>query len=78
MGIKVGGIDLAESTLNNELRLAVLEKLVEHLLRKLGLNAELNQEDIEGFRKEALKELQLKYPDAGIKPRTYRDRTPHH
>jgi len=70
MGIKVGGIDLTESTINNELRLAVLEKLVEHLLGKLGANAGLNQKDVERFRAEALKELQQKYPEAGIKAKT--------
>ena len=35
MGISIGGIDLAEATIDAQHRLGLLEKLVEHVLSKL-------------------------------------------
>jgi len=65
MGIKIGGIDLASAVINNEHRIAVLEKIVERLSQHAPPGA-IDQDDIERFRREALEELQEKYPDAGI------------
>lgn len=66
MGIKIGGIDIAESTINNELRIGVLEKIVTHLLNRMGPTAGLTQDDINRFKKETATELQGKYPGAGL------------
>lgn len=63
MGIKLGGIDIGAALVNAELRLGTLEKMVEALLNK----RQLDSATIEAFREETLKELQEKYPEAGIK-----------
>lgn len=63
MGISIGGIDLANSVISNELRIAVLEAIVE----KLAGGSSLTQSDIDGFRARALADLKKKYPEAGIK-----------
>lgn len=65
MGIRVGGIDLAGGVLDAEYRIAVLEKILERLLVQVAPDA-LSQEDLDRFRREAIADLQAKYPDAGI------------
>jgi hypothetical protein len=70
MSLSVGGINLAESAINTELRLIILEKIVEHLLVTTP-NHGLTPARILEFRTQALSQLQAKYPGAGIasKPR---------
>ena len=65
MSMTVGGVNLVESALNNELEILVLKRLVDHLATQLpdGVNADL----VEGFRREAIETLQKKYPNAGIR-----------
>ncbi len=65
MSVSIGGIDLAASAINTELRLGVLEKLVERLFLFVPPEA-ISQEDVEQMRKEAFEELQKKYPNAGL------------
>lgn len=65
MSIKVGGIDLTSSVINTELRLGILEKIVQQLANYAPPGA-LNQELIERFRRETFEEMQNKYPDAGL------------
>ena len=65
MSIKVGGIDLASSAINTELRLGVLEKIVQQLANYAPPGA-LSQELIERFRKETFEEMRKKYPEAGL------------
>ncbi len=65
MSINIGGIDIANTLINNELRIAVAEKLLERLLLYAPQGA-ISQADIDRFRQEALQELQRKYPEAGI------------
>ena len=66
MGMKIAGIDIVDGVLNAEFRILVLEKIVERLVNKLG-DGFLTQVELEQFRDQALKELQEKYPDAGVK-----------
>ena len=66
MGISVGGINLAEAAIDAQLRVGVLEKIVEHLLNRLGQGA-ISQQDIECYREQTIKDLQTKYPQAGIR-----------
>lgn len=61
MGIKIGDIDIAQQTLNNEFRLGVLKRLLEHIINRNPNLNELNQ-----FRKETIEQLQKKYPNSGI------------
>jgi len=64
MSIKIAGVDLFSQGLDNEFRIAVLERLVEQILKKhpnvLGPN------ELEQIRKEIVVNLQKKYPEAGI------------
>lgn len=66
MSIQVGGVDLLDSVLNNEFRLAVLEKVIDRLIRVAPPGA-LTDKDLEKFREEAIREMQHKYPGAGLK-----------
>lgn len=68
MGIQVGGIDLAESSINNELRIGILEKSLQHIMRQLSSSGavQMTQADIDRFREESTDELKKKYPKAGL------------
>ena len=66
MGINIGGIDLAQSALDSEFRILVLEKIVETLLNKMGGLTVLSVADIEKIRSEAFEQLKKKYPEAGL------------
>jgi hypothetical protein len=65
MSISVGGINLVESTLDAEYRLSVLEQIVEHLINR-AVPGTLTPADLSRFQDQALKNLQTKYPQAGI------------
>ncbi len=65
MGISIGGIDLAQTALDTQLRLGTLEKLLQHLLTRVGPEI-VSQQDIDRYRQQTLAELQKKYPEAGI------------
>ena len=65
MSVSIGGIDLAGSAINAELRLGVLERMVERLVKYVPAGS-ISQQDIENMRKEAFEELQKKYPNAGL------------
>ena len=65
MSISVGGIDLAAGVIDAQYRIAVLEKIVEHMARRMP--GTISQEVIKQLQEEALAELQKRYPDAGIK-----------
>ena len=66
MSVSVGGINLVESIIDAQYRIAVLEKIVEHLAQRSPVGA-LTQNDVERFQKESLSELQRKYPSAGLR-----------
>lgn len=68
MGINIGGVDLLESTINTELRIGTLEKIVQHLLTRMTPGV-LSQMDVDRFRDETIAEMQKKYPEAGIQSR---------
>jgi hypothetical protein len=67
MGINIGGIDIAQSTLDNEFRVLVLEKIVQKLINQMGGTSVLSASELEQIRTESFKELQNKYPNAGLK-----------
>jgi hypothetical protein len=66
MSINIGGIDLAQSALDSEFRIIVLEKVVEKLLTKIGGTTALSPAELESLRADAFRELQKKYPAAGL------------
>jgi hypothetical protein len=66
MSIKIGGIDLADAVINSEYRIGVLEKIVERLAQYAPPGC-ISQGFIDEARDKTLKEMQKKYPDAGLK-----------
>jgi hypothetical protein len=67
MGINIGGIDIAQSALDSEYRILILEELVEVLINKAGGQNVLSTSELEKIRAKSLEKLQLKYPEAGLK-----------
>lgn len=70
MGIKIGDIDIAQQTLDNEFRLGVLERLLESIINN---NADLkkpNQAELNKMREEVVNKLKIKYPNSGIELKT--------
>jgi hypothetical protein len=65
MSIHIGGINLADSVINTEFRLSVLERVVDKLLLTAH-SGTLTVQDMEKIRKEVLESMQKKYPEAGI------------
>ncbi len=63
--IKIGDVDLFDTTINTEFRIAVLERVVDRLLRTAAPGTILPA-DMEQIREEVLKEMQKKYPSAGL------------
>lgn len=68
MSIKIGDVDLFDSTINTEFRVAVLERVVDRLLKAAPYGT-ISPQDIERIRDEALTEMQKKYPSAGLSKR---------
>lgn len=68
MGISIGGIDLADSVINAEFRIGVLERIVDRLLRVAPAGT-LTEQDMKQIREAVISDLQKRYPDAGIKPK---------
>jgi len=65
MSISIGGINIADSVLNLEFRLGVLERIIDTLGQR-GQLGSLNQAEIEAIREQVLADLQKRYPDSGI------------
>ena len=66
MSIKIGGIDVAQSALDSEFRIIVLERILEVVLNKIGGTNVLTAQEIDKIREEAFQQLQKKYPEAGL------------
>jgi hypothetical protein len=66
MSIKIGGIDVAQSALDSEFRIMVLERILEVVLNKIGGASVLTIKDIDKIRDESFHQLQKKYPEAGL------------
>jgi uncharacterized protein YggE len=64
--MKVGDLDVVEAIINNEIRLGVLERALDHISQNNFSLNKPSQQDIERFRKQALADLQKKYPALGI------------
>jgi len=62
---KTNTIDFADSMINSEFRIGVLERIIDHIIQRSppGL---ITANDLEVIRKTALSDLQRKYPDAGL------------
>jgi hypothetical protein len=65
MSISVGGIDLASGVLDAQYRIAVLEMVVERLL-KFAPPGAITESDLKSFQDRAFENMQKRYPQAGI------------
>ena len=66
MGIKIGDIDIAQQTLDNEFRLGVLERLLEKIVNSNPGLTKPNQDELNQLRQEVVEQLKKKYPNSGI------------
>ena len=62
----IGEINVPESLLNSELRLGIIEKILDHILNSNYSLNKPSQSDIDGFKEKTIAELQKKYPNSGI------------
>lgn len=69
MSVNIGGIDIADTLINMEFRLLVLEKIVDRLLQVAPAGV-LSKKDMDDLREEAIDILKKKYPNAGITRKT--------
>ena len=62
----IGDLNIIESTINAELRLGTIEKILDFILNNNYSLTKPTQTDIDNFKKTTAKELQSKYPNMGI------------
>lgn len=67
MALKVGSMNLAEAQLNSELKIMILERVVELLLENQARMGRQPEIDFEAIHRESLKKLRDKYPDLRFK-----------
>jgi len=66
MSMSVGGVSFPLSVIELEQRIAVLEAAIEYLGKHSTINAGAPPFDVNAVRGQALRDLQIKYPDLGI------------
>lgn len=64
--MKIGDINVVESIINTEIRLAVLERAFDFVMNNNYSLTKPSKQDIANFREQALKDLQTRYPNMGI------------
>lgn len=64
--MQIGDINVVESIINTEIRLGVLERALDYITQNNFSLSKPGQQQIEKFRKEALADIQRKYPNMGI------------
>jgi hypothetical protein len=69
MSIHIGGIDIADIVINLEFRMGVLERIVDRMAAFVPPGA-ITQAHVEAMRDEVTKDLQKRFPDLGITPKT--------
>ena len=65
--VSTGSLNLPEALLSSELRIMVLEKVVELLLTEQARTGRMLSIDLEAINRDSLKKLREKYPDLIIK-----------
>ena len=66
MGIKIGGIDIAQQGIETEFRLSVLEHLLEQIINRNPTLNKPTQEELNSIRARVVEILKKKYPNSGI------------
>ncbi len=63
--LSIGDFNLGDSAVNSEIRLYVLEHLFDRMLRQQPITDQI----IKQLRDDAVKDLQKRFPEAGIGPK---------
>lgn len=63
-GLSIGNFDIGLEVIENRIQVMVLEKMVNRLIAASTVN--LDQNDIDRFREEAIDQLNEEYPELGI------------
>ena len=69
MSIRIGDVDVATQILDNEFRIAVLERIVEKLLASVTgpiTGGPISVAELSKIRSEVFEELKKKYPNSGL------------
>lgn len=64
--MQIGDINLVENLINTEIRLGVIERAFDYVMSNNFSISKPSQQDVDKFRKQALVDLQQKYPNMGI------------
>lgn len=65
--VSIGGVNVVQALVEAEMRILVLEKIVETLINSRVRTERMVNIDLDTIRKQALKDLQIKYPSLAIK-----------
>ena len=65
--VSTGSLNLPEALLSSELRIMVLERIVEQLVAEQAKTGMKLSIDLDAINRESLKKLRAKYPDLTIK-----------
>ncbi len=65
MASEIGGINLVNGVLDSQYRIAVLERIVELMVRRSP--GTIQQAEVERIRDEIFADLQKRFPEAGIR-----------
>ena len=65
--VSTGSLNLPEALLSSELRIMVLERIVEQLVAEQAKTGVKLSIDLDAINRESLKKLREKYPDLTIK-----------
>ena len=64
--MKIGDIVVVESLINTEMRLGILERAFDFLMKNNYSLTKPSPQDLEKFKSESLTDLQKRYPNMGI------------
>ena len=65
--VTFGNLNLVQALVDAELRISILEKVVEQLINHQARFGQKPDIDLEAIRTQTLSHIQEKYPDLGIK-----------
>ncbi len=65
--VTIGGVNVVQALVEAEMRILVLERIVETLLKSSVRTERPVDINLDSIREQALKDLQTKYPELGIK-----------
>jgi hypothetical protein len=67
MSVRIGGVNVGSSIIENEYRIAVLERVVDTLIQRFPtVGRPISETEMQAIRSEVVRQLQTKYPNSGI------------